>query len=51
MQGYFIDYPKYAALGQQFSKENDESAKLSVMKRQTIRITIYTNDTQCKIYR
>jgi hypothetical protein len=24
--------PQYAALGEQFSKENDESAKLSVMK-------------------
>jgi len=26
------NYPQYAALGEQFSKENDESAKLSVMK-------------------
>lgn len=26
------NYPQYAALGEQFAKENDESAKLSVMK-------------------
>lgn len=31
--GFIKEYPQYAALGEQFSKENDESAKLSVMKK------------------